>query len=75
MTTMNISLPEEMKAWVDEQVQKRAYASSSEFFRDLIRRHRDADAFRAMILDGVNSGTSDQPYRDWLVELKAKYDQ
>ena len=75
MTTMNISLPDEMKAWIDEQVQKRAYASSSEFFRDLIRRQRDAETFRAMILEGANSGTAEQPYEDWLADLKSKYDQ
>ena len=37
MTTMNISLPDAMKAFVDAQIQERGYGTSSEYIRDLIR--------------------------------------
>jgi len=37
MTTMNISLPDVMKDFVDAQVQERGYSTSSEYIRDLIR--------------------------------------
>ena len=35
---MNISLPDEMKAWVEEQVRSGAYTGASDVVRDLIRR-------------------------------------
>ena len=38
MATMNISLPEEMKAWVEEQASSGRYSSSSDVVRDLVRR-------------------------------------
>ena len=37
MTTMNISLPDDMKAFIEDRVAQEGYASASEYFRDLIR--------------------------------------
>ena len=55
MTTMNISLPEGLKAFVDEQVAARGYGSASEYVRDLIRRDEDVQKFRALIQEGLES--------------------
>ncbi|MEO5669230.1 MAG: ribbon-helix-helix domain-containing protein, partial [Ramlibacter sp.] len=41
MGTMNISLPDDMKSFIDQQVTERGYGTSSEFLRDLIRREQD----------------------------------
>ena len=38
MATMNISLPDEMKAFVEERVESGRYANASDFMRDLVRR-------------------------------------
>jgi len=38
MATMNISLPEQMKVWVEECVQSGRYANASDYVRDLIRK-------------------------------------
>ena len=38
MSTMNISLPEGLEAFVDEQVAERGYSTSSEYVLELIRR-------------------------------------
>lgn len=38
MATMNISLPDQMKAWVEERTEDGSYANSSDYVRDLIRR-------------------------------------
>ncbi len=38
MSTMNISLPESLRSFVDEQVSRRGYGTSSEYFRELIRK-------------------------------------
>ena len=52
MTTMNISLPEALKAFVDEQVAGRGYGTSSEYVRELIRRDQDRLQLRNL-LSGV----------------------
>jgi antitoxin ParD1/3/4 len=40
MGTMNISLPDPMKCWVEDQTKSGRYANSSDYVRDLIRRDR-----------------------------------
>jgi antitoxin ParD1/3/4 len=40
MATMNVSLPEEMKAWVEAEVRTGRYGNSSDVVRDLIRREQ-----------------------------------
>jgi len=41
MSTMNISLPDSLKDFVDAQVAERGYGTSSEYVRELIRRDQD----------------------------------
>ena len=55
MTTMNISLPESLKAFVDEQVSGRGFGTSSEYVRELIRRDQDRQRLRGLLLDGAGS--------------------
>lgn len=55
MSTMNVSLPEELKSYVDEQVGDGAYGSTSEYVRDLIRRDKDRQQLRHVLLDGASS--------------------
>lgn len=55
MSSMNISLSEDMKAYVDDQVSGRGYSTSSEFVRDLIRQDRERENLRALILKGAAS--------------------
>ena len=52
---MNISLPESLKTFVDEQVRRRAYGSSSEYVRELIRKDQDRQRMRSLLLDGAAS--------------------
>ena len=68
---MNISLPDDMKAFVDEQVRARGYMSSSEYIRDLIRHQKDIETFRAMIQEGIDSGEG-QPADEVMERLWAK---
>ena len=67
MTTMNISLPDTLKAFVDDQVGARGYSSSSEYVRELIRREQDRQSLRNMLLEGAASPlavTADANYFD-----------
>ncbi len=55
MSTMNVSLPDELKSYVDEQVDGGGYGSTSEYVRDLIRRDKDRRQLRRVLLDGASS--------------------
>ena len=49
MATMNVSLPDSMKDWVEGQAQTGRYSNSSDYVRDLIRRDQErADKIAAM---------------------------
>ena len=52
---MNISLPETLKDFVDQQVAERGYSTSSEYVRELIRRDQDRLRLRGLLLVGAES--------------------
>ena len=58
MSTMNISLPDTLKSFVDEQVNQRGYGTSSEYVRELIRRDQDRLHLRGLLLDGATSASA-----------------
>lgn len=55
MSTMNISLPDTLKSFVDQQVAGRGFGTSSEYVRELIRRDRDREQLRALLFEGTAS--------------------
>lgn len=62
--TMNISLPESLKSFVDERVKSRGYGSHSEYLRDLVRKDEleaAKDKMRSLLMEGLNS----PPGRPW----------
>lgn len=69
MTTMNISLPEEMKAFIEAQMSREGYASASEYFRTLIREDQRRGARRALeakFREALESGPAEPMTReDW----------
>lgn len=59
MATMNISLPDEMKEWVEKQVRLGRFGNASDYIRDLIRRDQEAVAeLQTLVDEGLNSGVS-----------------
>ncbi len=52
---MNVSLPDSLKSFVDEQVTQRGYSTSSEYVRELIRKDQDRRALRALLMEGATS--------------------
>ena len=59
MATMNISLPETIKNFIDTQVQERGYSTSSEYVRELIRNdqiRQGEQKLAALMLEGLESG-------------------
>ena len=72
--TMNISLPEAMKGFIDTQLKTGGYGSTSEYVRELIRKDQIAKAeakLRDMLMDGLNSGPG-IPADQFFTELKAR---
>jgi len=69
MNTMNISLPDVLKVYVDEQVAGQGFGTSSEYVRELIRRDQDRQRLRTLLLDGAGSALAvpaDRAYFDAL---------
>ena len=59
-TTMNISLPEPLKKFVDSEVKRGGYAGASDYVRDLIRDHQKqvaGEQLRGLIAQGLASGS------------------
>jgi len=69
MSTMNISLPDALKSFVDEQVNQGGYGTSSEYVRELIRKDQDRLQLRGLLLAGAASAPAapaDPAYFDGL---------
>jgi antitoxin ParD1/3/4 len=60
MATMNVSLPEPMKNWVERQAEAGLYGNASDYIRDLIRKDQQRQeaiaALQSAIAAGVESG-------------------
>lgn len=72
MSTMNISLPDTLKAFVDEQVSQRGYGTSSEYVRELIRKDQDRQQLRGLLLAGAGSAPTAPVDGDYFDSLRAR---
>ena len=76
MATMNISLPDQMKAWVEAQTQDGKYANSSDVVRDLIRREQlkaeKIENMQRLIDEAYASGFSDRSLEDIFADARKK---
>jgi antitoxin ParD1/3/4 len=73
MATMNVSLPDPMKDWVEEQIKGGTYANASDYIRDLIRHDQTSRAsLKAAIAEGLKSGRSRRKAEDVMRDAKAR---
>lgn len=72
MATMNVSLPDTMKSFVEDQATERGFSTSSEFVRDLIRHEQDRTRLRALIVDGMASGAGTAMDDDYFAALRER---
>lgn len=72
MSTMNISLPDALKTFVDEQVDQRGYGTSSEYMRELIRKDQDRQHLRSLLLAGAGSPPTSPVDGDYFDSLRAR---
>ena len=79
MATMNISLPDQMKAWVEEQTKDGRYANSSDVVRDLIRREQiraeKIANMQRLVDEGRASGISDRTPRQIFEDVKREFER
>ena len=68
MQSMNISLPEPLKAFVDGQISTGRYSSASEYVRELIRadeKRKAEEQLEAKLLEGLSSPENELTAADW----------
>jgi antitoxin ParD1/3/4 len=73
MATMNVSLPDPMRDWVDVQVKTGEYANASDYIRDLIRHdQRRHQSLEESIREGLESGRSSRKAEEIMSDAKAR---
>ena len=72
MATMNVSLPEGLKEFVEAQVDDGRYGTSSEFVRDLIRREQARTRLRALLVDGIGSGSGSEMNEEYFERMRER---
>jgi len=75
MATLNISLPDPMREWIEAQVRGGEYANASDYIRDLIRHdQRQREALKLALIEAEESGTSGRKVGDIIAAAKARLD-
>ena len=76
MATMNVSIPDPMKHWVEAQAKTGRYSNASDYVRDLIRRDQAQAAkiaeVQRLVTEGLASGISNQSMADILKESRLR---
>ena len=72
MSTMNISLPDALKSFVDDQVNQRGYSTSSEYVRELIRKDQDRQHLRGLLVAGAESAPTAPADGEYFESLRAR---
>ncbi len=74
MASMNVSLPDPMRDWVQNRIDSGKYASVSDYVRDLIRRDQEvADRRQVLVnalIEGEQSGISERKVTDILAAMR-----
>jgi len=77
MATMNVSLPDPMKEWVEDQIKTGHFSNASDYVRNLIRRDQEYQDRREMLIKalivGENSGESGRSIEDIWQGVKARH--
>ena len=76
MATMNVSLPDAMKLWVEEQAASGRYANTSDYVRDLIRRDQDKRAkiahWQKLVDEAEASGYSERTPEEVFASIRER---
>ena len=73
MATLNVSLPDAMRVWIEGQIESGTYANASDYVRDLIRHdQREREALSLALIEAEKSGTSERTVGDIVRDAKAR---
>jgi antitoxin ParD1/3/4 len=68
MATMNVSLPDPMKVWVEDQTKDGRYSNASDYVRDLIRRDQERlgkiARMQQLVTEGLESGVAAESFAE-----------
>jgi len=74
MATMNVSLPDAMKDWVEGQAETGRYSNASDYVRDLIRRDQERAskiaAMQQFVTESLESGIEPQSMQEILADAR-----
>lgn len=77
MATMNVSLPDKMREWVDRQTESGRYGNASDYVRDLIRRDQDRATkiahMQTLVDEGIASGPSNMTFAEIRAEARRRF--
>lgn len=75
MTTLNISLPEQMRAFIESQVSRGQYSTASDYIRDLIRddqKRRDQEQLESLLLAALEGDDSQEMTPEFFERLRER---
>lgn len=76
MATMNVSLPDAMKDWVEGRAGTGRYSNASDYVRDLIRRDQERAEkiaqMQRLIDEGIEGGVSDKSMKEIRAEARRR---
>jgi antitoxin ParD1/3/4 len=75
MAVVNISIPDQMKEFVDERLSEGRFSTTSEYFRDLIRedqKRRAQERLETLLLEGLESGEPIDVTDDYIKQKRAE---
>ena len=75
MTTMNITLPEPMRQFIEEQVNSGSYGTASEYMRALVRedqKRKAQERLEALLLEGLDSGDPIEATPEFWQDLRGR---
>lgn len=73
MTTFNISLPDDLQAFIDEEIAKGGYSTANEYISHLIfqaRKQAEQKRLETLLLEGLESGKALEVNDDWWEEKR-----
>lgn len=73
VTTLNISIPKPMRAFINKRVAEADYGTPSDYLRSLVRadrKRRAEEKFRTLMLEGFSSPAKNYTKKDWNVLRK-----
>jgi antitoxin ParD1/3/4 len=73
VATLNISIPDSMREWIDAQVEAGGYANASDYIRDLVRHNqRERESIQLALIEGERSGVSERSVGDIARQAKRR---